>query len=275
MISAFQWGGGDATATPSPYRTAAAATPSPRRPMSSAHTTPYSANSSLGNGSGSGSAMMMMGARAGNLAEGRGGERGTTIYDICGAAPTSPSERSRCVNFVPAGGSSGLNKPEGSSGRRGSAGKCLALAGDGVSRSLADAASPPAAGGGDSGGGFAVDTPLSAAGGARAGPRGATSPGIFGGEGEGGGGGGSPSPRLSRRRQSNTGQLRELVEAWPEDAAVAAASPAGEQRRGSNANDNGNGNGNDDRDASPSRYGSSSPGAPGSLNLKKGGLERR
>lgn len=276
MLGAFQWGGGEDT-TPPPHR-GGPATPSPRRPMSPAHMTLGTATG------GSGNAMMMMGARAGNVAEGRGGQRGTTIY---GAAPASPSDlRSGCINFLPAGGTSGLDKPEGSSGRRGSAGKCLALAGGGVSRSLGDGASPAeeAAGGGDGGGRFAVDKPPSAGGGVRAGSRGATSPGIFGGEGEGGGGRGgrdSPSPRLSRRRQSNTGQLRELVEAWPEE--VAAASPAGERRGGgscgsdgSDGSDNGSDNGSGELGSSgAARCGSSSSGELGSMGLRRSGLGLR
>lgn len=250
MMAAFQWGGEKAARSlhsphhgPLPPAAAAVATPSPDHPMPSSHMTPRGASS------GSGGAMTMS-ARAGDLAEGRGGERGTTIYDICGTSPASPlGHRSRCakVDFVPAGGRSGLDKPEGSSGRRGSVGRSLALAGGGVSRSLAD----------DGGDDLAVDTPPSTVGGGRGGgARGATSPGIFGGEGEGGG---SSPVRLSRRRQSNTGQLRDLVEAWPEEAAAAAAA--------SPASDDGSG----DRNASPGRYGSSPPG----LNLDTGGLERR
>eukprot|EP00903_Cladosiphon_okamuranus_P021359 g19629.t1 len=231
-----------------------ASTPSPRHPMSLARTTPRSANSGGGGGT-------MMSASAGNQAEAHGGERGKPIYDVHGAGPASPSDKhqSRCarVDFVPAGGRSGLDKPEGSSGRRGSMGKSLALAGGGVSRSLVDAASSLAEGD------FSGETPAPSRGGSGTVLRGATSPGtseIF----DGKGGGDSSSARLSRRRQSNTGQLRELVEAWPEDV-----SPAGERRRGSFDS-----NGSDcsvvDGDASPGRH--TSPGARGSL---KGGFERR
>ena len=245
--------------------TVAAATPSPRHPMSSAHTTPRSAHSGYGDGS-----AMTASARAGNLAESRGGERGPIIYDIRGAA-ASPSEYRR-YEFVPAGGRSGLDKPEGSSGRRGSVGRSLALSGDGVSRSLVDAASAPAeAGCGNNGGGHSADASA-----ASAGVRGASSPGIFG---DDGGEEDSPLSALSRRRQSNTGQLRNLVEAWPEE--VAAASPARERRGGGDGSNGSSGSNGSDAsshgDASPGRYGSSryERSSPGSCGGLKSGLERR
>eukprot|EP00752_Nemacystus_decipiens_P009109 g8133.t1 len=245
---------------------AAAPTPSPHNPMSSAHTTPRSASSGFGGGR-----AMTVSARASNPAEsGRGGERGTADSDILGAsaaAAASPSEHHR-LDFVPAGGRSGLDKPEGSSGRRGSVGKNAALAGDGVSRSLVDvASSPPGRGRGDNGGGYPWDALASA------GVRGVSSPGIFGGEGKGEEDS-PPSARESRRRQSNTGQLRNLVEAWPEELAAASSAPewrggGGGGSCGSNTSDR-----NGDEDASPSRYGSSSPGARG-RHSRKGSLGRR
>ena len=246
--------GGSAAAPASP---AASAITRPRHPMPSAHTTPCGANSGGGSSA-------VMSARDGNPAEDRGGQRDTPVYDMHGAAPASPSGRhqqSRCsrVDFVPAGGRSGLDKPEGSSGRRGSVGKSLGLAGGGVSRSLVDAASPPAEGG------FPAETPPPGRAGGGAGLRGASSPGVSWGECEGGGD--PSSAAVSRRRQSNTGQLRELVQAWPEDA-----SPASERRGGSCGSNASSDRGNDDGGASPGRCGGRSPGARGS---RKGGSERR
>lgn len=171
---------------------------------------------------------MTTGSGARRLVDGGGEERVATVYGIYdGVGP-----RTR-VDFRPAGGAPGLDRPDGSGGRRGSVGKSLGLAGGGVSKSIRPDVEEAAAGATRA---MATMGGRDHRSGVRFGDEGSSS--VGGGEGYDsggvggkcagspdvlfGGGGAEVQPaKLSRRRQSNTGQLRELVEAWPEAATAA------------------------------------------------------
>lgn len=187
---------------------------------------------------------MTTGSGVRNLIDGSiEGEVGATIY---GMPPRTP------VDFRPAGGAPGLDRPDGSGGRRGSVGKSLGLAGGGVSRSIRPDVGGFAATGTRA---LAMEEREHDGSGVRFGDEVSSSIGGEGGYDRGADVRCAESPdavfsegverstamqsaKLTRRRQSNTGQLRELVESWPE---AAAAAPTDDQRSSSGTvYDNGN-----------------------------------